>query len=743
MMTMKDGKGGRLTPYVTPAGAWALSLGTAIGWGSLVVTSNTYLKQAGPLGSIAGILLGALVMLLIGRNYHYLMNISPGAGGVYSFAKRILGHDAAFLAGWFVLLTYIAVFWANATALPLFCRYFLGDVFRFGKLYTLFDYDVYLGEALLSLAGIFGTVLICTRSRRAVQRAMVGMGVLIAGTVTACLIFALAGHGGSGYSFAPGFLEDSGRMNQVILIACISPWAFIGFENISHMSEEFTFDTRKSFRIFVVTLIMVTFLYAALFILSVSAYPPQFSSWLEYIRNLDQMKGIDGMPVFYAARYYMGDAGVVLLTLSLLALVLTSLIGNSTALSRLFYAFGRDRVLPERFAEVNGRGIPAKGFLLVALISIPIPFLGRTTIGWIVDVTTIGATIIYGIVCYMTMRAARERKSRTELWTGGLGLILMAAMLGYLLLPNFFQAGSMAKESYLLFTLWGILGFLFFRRILSRNQSGDFGKTLVVWISMLVLLLAVALIWMSQTMMESMQQAMGVLDSYTDPASGLIIAGQDVIHEQMMNMSGVNSTTMIAVLALFVFSIFVLLTNYRTMSRKARQNEAELGHARQAATTDSMTGVKNKTAYAEWEQRMDAEIAAGGAEPFALVVCDINGLKHINDTYGHKAGDTYICKSCKAICDIFQHSPVFRIGGDEFAVILRGQDYERREELIRQLNGMSEENIHRDREPVVSAGMDDFNPAGDEALRAVFERADAAMYRRKQLLKSMGAKVRG
>ncbi|MBR2822536.1 MAG: amino acid permease [Clostridia bacterium] len=742
MMTKKDEKGGRLTPYVTPAGAWALSLGTAIGWGSLVVTSNTYLSQAGPAGSIAGILLGALVMLLVGRNYHYLMNISPGAGGVYSFARKILGQDVGFLAGWFVLLTYIAVFWANATALPLFSRYFLGDVFRFGKLYTLFDYDVYLGEALLSLGGIFLTILICTRRRRAVQRAMVGMGVLIAGTITVCLIFALAGHGGSGYSFQPGFLEDSGRLNQVILIACISPWAFIGFENISHMSEEFTFDARKTFRIFTVTLMMVTFLYAALFILSVSAYPPQFSGWLEYIRNLDQVKGIDGMPVFYAARHYMGDAGVVMLTLSLLALVLTSLIGNSTALSRLFYAFGQDRVLPEKYAEVNGRGIPANGFLLVALISIPIPFLGRTTIGWIVDVTTIGATIIYGIVCFMTMKAAGQKKDRTERWTGGLGLLLMAGMLGYLLIPNFYRTGSMAKESYLLFTLWGVLGFLFFRRILRRNENGDFGKTLVVWIGMLGLLLTVALIWMNQTMLESVRQSMEMLESYTDPATGMVIAGHDTIHGQMMNMRGMNSMTMTAVVALFVFTISVLLTNYRIMSRKARENEAALGDARQAATTDSMTGVKNKAAYAEWEQRLDAEIAAGGAAPFALVVCDVNGLKHINDTYGHKEGDAYICKSCKAICVIFQHSPVFRIGGDEFAAILREQDFERREELIRQLNEMSETNIHRDREPVVSAGMEVFNPEKDEALRAVFERADAAMYRRKQQLKGMGAKVR-
>ena len=103
----------------------------------------------------------------------------------------------------------------------------------------------------------------------------------------------------------------------------------------------------------------------------------------------------------------------------------------------------------------------------------------------------------------------------------------------------------------------------------------------------------------------------------------------------------------------------------------------------------------------------------------------------------------YICKSCKVICELFQHSPVFRIGGDEFAVILRGQDYEHRENLLRQLQELSEANIHREQEAVVSAGMDDFHAERDFTLRDVFERADARMYQEKQRLKALGAKVRG
>ena len=143
----------KLSRNLSPLAAWAFSIGTSIGWGSLVVTSNTYLAQAGPWGSAIGTVAGGLIMLIISANYAYLMNMRPNAGGAYSYASEALGYDFGFLTAWFLSLTYLAVLWANATSIPLFARYFIGDTFKFGYLYTLFGYDVYLGEALLSIAG--------------------------------------------------------------------------------------------------------------------------------------------------------------------------------------------------------------------------------------------------------------------------------------------------------------------------------------------------------------------------------------------------------------------------------------------------------------------------------------------------------------------------------------------------------------------------------------------------------------
>ena len=139
---------------------------------------------------------------------------------------------------------------------------------------------------------------------------------------------------------------------------------------------------------------------------------------------------------------------------------------------------------------------------------------------------------------------------------------------------------------------------------------------------------------------------------------------------------------------------------------------------------------------------MDGRLAEGEELSFAVVVCDVNGLKYVNDTYGHKAGDAYIKEAGMLICEAYSHSPVYRIGGDEFAVLLTGRDFENREALLASLNERVEANIGQEGKVVVSAGMSLYRPGSDTRMHDVFERADERMYQRKQLLKSMGAKTR-
>ncbi|MCR4713898.1 MAG: diguanylate cyclase [Treponemataceae bacterium] len=169
---------------------------------------------------------------------------------------------------------------------------------------------------------------------------------------------------------------------------------------------------------------------------------------------------------------------------------------------------------------------------------------------------------------------------------------------------------------------------------------------------------------------------------------------------------------------------------------REKQHLKALNTEKELARRDEMTGVKNKTAFNELEKSIQANLDSGmDFMPFALVVCDGNNLKKINDTEGHVAGDEFIKKAAKLLCNVFSHSPVFRIGGDEFVVFLRDNDYSNRETLMKSLQTQVEENLQTKSGPVVASGIAEYNSETDCLVSEVFHRADKRMYENKRKLK--------
>ncbi|OON86032.1 hypothetical protein BXO88_09355 [Oribacterium sp. C9] len=177
------------------------------------------------------------------------------------------------------------------------------------------------------------------------------------------------------------------------------------------------------------------------------------------------------------------------------------------------------------------------------------------------------------------------------------------------------------------------------------------------------------------------------------------------------------------------------LIELEEMLMREEKQKKELGSARQLAFRDSLTGVKSYNAYVEAEQDINERIEGRTLQEFGVVVFDVNGLKRMNDTHGHEAGDRLLKDACHLICEMFKRSPVFRIGGDEFVVLLEGEDYQNRMSLLAEFERQAEEN-QRNGAPVVASGLSAFRPGEDINFRKVFERADARMYDRKRFLKS-------
>ena len=730
-----------LQPYLSPLAVWALSVGSAIGWGSLVVTSSSYLSSAGPMGSIIGLLIGFAMMLMVANHYHFLAERYPDTGGLYHYVKSIFGYDLAFLIAWFMFLIYSSIFWANATSIPLFARYFLQGIFKTGYHYTIFGYEVYLVEALLTLAVMWSVGLLCMKSKKATAVSMVAMVLVFTIGISVCFIIAMAGNGSSGMTMSPAFLPDKGVMRQVIHIALVSPWAFIGFETVSHSAAEYSFRHSNMFRILVAAVSVTTALYIFVILLSVSAYPEDCSGWLDYITHLDRYEGIAGLPAFYAANYYLGGAGVNILMVSLLALVLTSLIGMLRALSRLCYAVAQDGILPGRFAVLSDKQIPVRTILLVLLVSLPIPFIGRTVIGWIVDTTTIGATIIYGFVSAAVFRESGLEGSKKDRVVSSICLVILFAFSIFLLFPGIFSYYTIATETYVLMAFWSVLGLLFFHRVIQKDHARKFGKAIIVWLALLIFIVLMAVTWAERLNREREKAVIAEISDYIDGTAGSEVLGMgkdEFLAMELSRLHKADNTSVFLIVGLFGLSLIVMVSNYRSMQKWEKKTAKERDEAKTIALTDPLTGVKSRHAFLLKQKEINASIEGGSADAFAIVVCDVNGLKVINDTLGHKAGDEYILSASRMICDIFQHSPVYRTGGDEFAVVLSGRDYFSRKELIQELHSRSVEHIST-KEVVISGGLSDYQPGTDTSFHAVYERADALMYEEKKLLKGMGA----
>lgn len=181
--------------------------------------------------------------------------------------------------------------------------------------------------------------------------------------------------------------------------------------------------------------------------------------------------------------------------------------------------------------------------------------------------------------------------------------------------------------------------------------------------------------------------------------------------------------------AAFISVFFILITIKTTNSIVA------------FAYYDVLTGSRNKNAYHEDVNRIEEQMRYGTAD-FALVVFDINNLKKTNDTYGHSVGDELIIQGYNQIKNIFRRIPIYRIGGDEFVVIL---EHVAEEECIKLVNRFREENqkkndnLYKDEHPVyVASGYAVYDSTTDLTYAEVFNKADHAMYANKMDMKQGG-----
>ena len=550
--TVYDNHQGVMKAFL-PLRIWALAFGCVIGWGSFVMPGTTFLPDAGPLGTVIGVVIAAAFMLIVCVNYGYLGRRIPGEGGTYVYTKSLLGIDHAFFAIWALALAYISLLWANATAFVLIGRYLLGDVFQWGFHYTVAGYDVYFGEVLFTIGilVVFGLISAYAKKLATVLRTVLALGLFALVAALFAGIFA-GGHGAG--TFTPAFSSGEPVPMQILNIAILAPWMFVGFETVSHEPFNRGSNRKKVLICAMAAIITGAMVYLMLTLIGASGAPSGFAGWQDYVAGLGQMRGLSGMPVLFNVHRALGETGIRLVGLAVLCALSTSVLGFYQASARVLVTMADDGLLPAKIGETAPDGTPRYAIFALMFISLPIPFLGRTAVGWNADVSTLSVAIVYAYISLCVYLTAKKEKDRFGLGMGAFGFVCAVLVLLFLLVPNVVNQNALTTESYFLLAGWSLIGIIYYWIIFKMDKAHRFGQSTIMWIMMLFLLFFSLIVWAS-----------------LDTAARL--------NEGKAAVLAALSQHTIILLAVMIVALVVLLNLFTTLLSRGRESEARMGRA--------------------------------------------------------------------------------------------------------------------------------------------------------------------
>ena len=341
---------------LSPLHVWALSLGCAVGWGAFMVPANLFIPTAGPLGTTIAMAISTALLLVIAANFCRLAEKYHDDGGIVAYVRNIIGHDHAFLAAWILLIAYLSILWANATANVLLARFLLGDFLSWGYLYTIADFDIYFGEVAATWMFIIIFGLLAGYGGRLLKYFNTFCAIVFFLSVV-ILYIALVKETGM-YTYSPAFQYYTNPAMQVFSMVMLAPWMFFGFEAVTHACDDFNFSHQKLFPIVTAAVLAGGLIYILLADMAVMAIPPEFSSWTSYISQRPNLEGLAGLPVFHSVYAVFGYNGLGLLCVSIATAIMTSLMGLYRTCGRLLQFMGRSEVLPAWFTRKTADGTP-------------------------------------------------------------------------------------------------------------------------------------------------------------------------------------------------------------------------------------------------------------------------------------------------------------------------------------------------------------------------------------------------
>ena len=427
----------------------SLALGSIIGFGCFILP-GAFLDASGPIGSIVGIGLGALAMIVVAKSYSVMMKKHPAGGAEFAYAHIVGGQRHAFVSGWALTLGYLCIVIMNGAALLVLFKFTVPWLFGWGYLYNVRNWEVYTGELLMVMASVAAAGYLNYRGAKQTGVAQAAMTAVLVSTVVGIGVGAFTYSGSTVQNLEPAFSPHGSALESVLAMFTFAPWLYLGFEMVPKVAREFGHPTKGALRLMAVPILAGAVMYSMVLLSTAVVSPWHPNQVVEHI-------WFTGDTVWKS----LGTAGITVLSVSVAMACLTSINGFIMASSRLLFNMGQAQVLPRWFGTVDRRrGTPRNAILFVCGVSVLAPLVVREVVFWMADIAVVAAAIGHLYTCIAAYRVVGWEGAGGGTWApkawAGLGIIMALTILVLVGVPG--MPGFMEGPSWVILGVWGSLG---------------------------------------------------------------------------------------------------------------------------------------------------------------------------------------------------------------------------------------------------------------------------------------------
>ncbi|MCI5935439.1 MAG: APC family permease [Lachnospiraceae bacterium] len=461
--------------------AWdilVIAFGAMIGWG-WVVSSGGWIETGGVVGAALGFALGGVMIFFVGLAYAELTAAMPQCGGEHVFSHRAMGPNGSFICTWGIILGYVGVACFEACAFPTILTY-LWPGFLKGYLYTVAGFDIYASwlTVAIILAFLIMVINILGAKTAAILQTIL---TIIIGGAGILLIVASVFNGSVDNLNGQMFVGTTGgsMLKNVLAVAVITPFYFIGFDVIPQAAEEINVPLKKIGKMLILSVVMAVVFYALVILAVGYVLNPEAIAASEAGTGLvtaDAMAKAFGTSVMAKVIIVGGMCGII-----------TSWNSFMIGGSRAMYSMAESYMIPPFFAKLHPKyKTPINSLYLIGGLTMLAPLAGRKMMVWICDAGNFGCCLAY---CMVSISFLILRKKEPDMprpyrvpaykFVGTMAVLMSGFMVLMYCIPG--SGGNLVWQEWAMVGGWSLLGVIFYI-VCKRKYKESFG-TLVELIS--------------------------------------------------------------------------------------------------------------------------------------------------------------------------------------------------------------------------------------------------------------------